>query len=225
MNIHIKGSYVFKQDGKMILRGDNLITFYGESFFLNRPINNNFNTMKYIVLGNGTNRPKKMDSKLGNETIRKECVRQADLDNKRILLTASFTSGEIIGTSEIGVANDAILISHDVYDKIHSNDIEGYIGDIEVEYSFQLSTSSIRDDWKELTSNYEGMNIYYTGEPNEVIGVLEENTNSGYTKATSLSQLAGSIGAYYYDRSLGLLYIRTTKVSDPNLDTIIVQNK
>ena len=45
MNINIKGSYVFRQNGEIILRGNNLITFQGESFFLNRPINNNFNSL------------------------------------------------------------------------------------------------------------------------------------------------------------------------------------
>ena len=225
MNINIKGSYVFRQNGEIILKGENLITFYGESFFLNRPINNNFNTMKYIVLGNGNNRPRKMDNKLGNEPLRKDCVRQADFDNKRILLTVNLSASELIGTSEIGVANDTILISHDVFDKIHASDLNSSVGEIEVEYSFQLSTSSIRNDWKQLTSSYESSNIYYCVEPNEIIGVLESNTNCGYRKTNGLDELSRYMGAYYYNRSLGQLYIRTSKNSDPNNDVIIVQTK
>lgn len=225
MNINIKGSYVFRQNGQVILKGTNLITFYGESFFLNRPINNNFNTMKYIVLGNGLNRPRKMNNKLGNETVRKECVKQADLDNKRILLKVNLSASEVIGTSEIGVANDDILISHDVYERIHADDLNSSVGEIEVEYSFQLSTSGIRSDWKHLTSSHANSNIYYVVEPNEIIGVLEDNTNCGYRKTNSLDELATYFGAYYYDRGLGQLYIRTSRGTDPVNDTIIVQTK
>ena len=225
MNINIKGSYVFRQNGQIILEGENLITFYGESFFLNRPINNNFNTMKYIVFGNGNNVPRKMDNKLGNETLRRECVRRADLDNKRILLTVNLSTSELIGTSEIGVANDDILISHDVYEKIHASDLNSSVGEIEVEYSFQLSTSSIRNDWKQLTSSFPDSNIYYIAEPNEIIGVLEDNTNCGYRKTNSLEELSGYLGAYYYNRGLGHLYIRTSRNSDPVNDVIIVQTK
>ena len=213
MNINIKGSYVFRQNGQVILKGTNLITFYGESFFLNRPINNNFNTMKYVLLGNGLNQPRKMNNKLGNETLRKE------------LLKLNLSASEVIGTSEIGVANDDILISHDVYERIHSSDLNSSVGEIEVEYSFQLSTSGIRSDWKHLTSSYENSNIYYVVEPNEIIGVLEDNTNCGYRKTNSLDELATYLGAYYYDRGLGQLYIRTSRNTDPVNDTIIVQTK
>lgn len=225
MNINIKGSYVFRQNGEIILSGTNLITFYGESFFLNRPINNNFNAMKYVVLGNGLNPARKMNTKLGNETVRRECVKKADLDNKRILLTVNLSASEVIGTSEIGVANDDILISHDVYERIHASDLNTSVGDIEVEYSFQLSTSAIRSDWKKLTSTYENSNIYYISEPNEIIGVLEDNTNCGYRKTNSLTELASYFGAYYYDRSIGQLYIRTSRNTNPVNDTIIVQTK
>jgi len=225
MNINIKGSYVFRQNGEVILRGTNLITFQGESFFLNRPINNNFNAMKYVVLGNGLNQPRKMNTKLGNETLRKECVKKADLDNKRILLTVNLSASEVIGTSEIGVANDDILISHDVYERIHDSDLNSRVGEIEVEYSFQLSTSAIRSDWKKLTGSYENNNIYYISEPNEIIGVLEDNTNCGYRKTNELGELAMYQGAYFYDRSIGQLYIRTSRNTDPVNDTIIVQTK
>lgn len=225
MNINIKGSYVFRQNGEVILRGTNLITFQGESFFLNRPINNNFNSMKYIVLGNGLNQARKMNIKLGNETLRKECVKTADLDNKRILLTVNLNASEVIGTSEIGVANEDILISHDVYERITDGDLNSSVGDIEVEYSFQLSTSAIRSDWKKLTGSYENNNIYYISEPNEIIGVLEDNTNCGYRKTNSFAELITYFGAYYYDRSIGQLYIRTSRNTDPVNDTIIVQTK
>ena len=147
------------------------------------------------------------------------------MDNKRILLTVNFDINELLGTTEIGVANDDILISHDVYEKITNSTLESSIGEVEVEYSFQLSTSAIRSDWNELTSTYNGYNIYYTNEPNEIIGVLEENTNCGYRKTSSLNELSQYMGAYYYDRGLGYLYIRNTKGTNPVNDTILVQTK
>ena len=82
MNFGIKGSYTFKiplKNGTVkLIQGNNLITFFGTSFFLNRAINEEFNTIKYIVLGNGTNTPHIMDEVLGNETIRKECSSSVD---------------------------------------------------------------------------------------------------------------------------------------------------
>ena len=240
MKIDIKGSYKFKTHNKqgeevILFTGENLITFFGESFFLNRPINNEFNTMKYIVLGNASNRPRKMDSALGNETIRKECIRQADLDYKRILLTCNFTTQEIIGTSEIGVANDTILISHDVYEKIKAADLTNSVGEITVEYAFQLSTSSIRTGWTQKLDEgtvdtddykpYTQYNIYYIDEPNEVIGVFEDNTQCGYRKVNSVDTLRDVYGAYFYNRSLNRLYIRNTRNNNPDNDTILVQTK
>lgn len=228
--MNIKGSYKFKiplKDGTIrTITGENLITFQGESFFLNRWINDEFNSIQYIVLGNSTNRPQKMDTKLGNETIRHNCVKTAYPEDKKIVLTSKFLASELLGTTEIGVCNDIVLISHDVYEKIKSTHIEGNIGEIEVEYTFQLTTSGIRDGWTQKSGDdYINYNIYYVDEPNEVISVYEENNSYGYARVYQLDSLKTKTGAFYYDLTLKKLYIRNSGDRNPNNDVILVQYK
>ena len=129
MKVH--GSYVFKQKDKIILKGDNLITLLGESFFMNRAVNQHFEPIQYIVLGSSNSRPKKSDVGLGNLTVKKQVESSVDLTNKKIILKATFEAGEVLGTCEIGVANDDILISHDKKfdpDKLKDPAHQGLIG-------------------------------------------------------------------------------------------------
>ena len=235
MNFGIKGSYTFKiplKNGTVkLIHGNNLITFFGTSFFLNRAINEEFNTIKYIVLGNGTNTPHIMDEVLGNETIRKECVSSVDNTYKQIKLTSNFLASDLLGVTEIGVCatnttNEPVLISHDVFSKITHEDITDSIGEIEVEYIFQLTTSSIRSGWEQkIGEYYTEYNIYYVDEPNEVISVFEENNNIGYSRVYQLEHLREHKAVFYHDTTLKKLYIRNSKNSNPNNDMIIVQNK
>ncbi|WP_042693414.1 hypothetical protein [Methanobrevibacter oralis] len=64
--INIKGTYniSFKFQNmflneEFIVSGENIITLLGESFFLNRAINEYFSPIQYIVIGDGINKPKK----------------------------------------------------------------------------------------------------------------------------------------------------------------------
>lgn len=217
--ITLKGSYVLKTKNQVIKSGSNLITFLGESFFLNRAVNNEFDPMKYIVFGNSSLNAKKSDISLGNETVRKRCVSEVDLDTKQIILKCSCTTSEILNTTEIGVANDLILISHDIYEAIDSSYLPENIDTIEVTYTFDLATSSTRGNWEHYTSINTGntdYNIYYTAEENEVVGVTEDNTKSGYRKVASLNSLKSVNGGYYYDNSMNYLFIRTIKHDNPN---------
>ena len=132
----IKGSYIFKQKDKIILEGNNLITLLGESFFMNRAVNQHFEPIKYIMLGSSNARPKKSDVHLGNLTVKKQVASSVDLNNKRIILEATFEAGEVLGTCEIGVANDDVLISHDIYEKMTSSFLEDSIGEVDVTYTF-----------------------------------------------------------------------------------------
>lgn len=228
--MNIKGRYKFTiilHDGtERIINGTNLITFLGGSFFLNRAINDEHSTMKYLCLGNGTNPASVNDKSLGNETTRKECVKTVDADNHKIILTANFTPSQLLGTTEIGVANDDILISHDIYEKITNSTLEGNIGEIEVEYTFELSTSSIRSNWtKKTDTEYNPYNVYYIDEPNNVVTVTEENNNYGYRRVNKLNSLKSITGAYYYDSTLKKLYIRDSTGGNPNNNIILVQNK
>ena len=161
---------------------------------------------------------------LGNETSRRRCACEADLQNKRLILTASFKASEMLGTSEIGVFNDKIMISHDRYVKIDDQFLSGAIGEVTVEYRFQLATGSIRRGWQEAT---QGNNIFYITEKNEVIGVFENNTGNGYRRVTTIEDLHTIKGGYYYDTTSQNLYIRPTKDSDKlrdiNEEEIVVQ--
>ena len=161
----------------------------------------------------------KYDLSLGNETVRKKCVCEVNMETKQIILYCSCTASEILGTTEIGVANDEILISHDIYEAINDEFITNDIDSVEITYTFDLSTSSIRGNWKNYTSINTGntnYRIYYISEENPVIGVTEENTMSGYMNVSSLNTLKTTKGGYFYDSNTNTLFIRTTRADDPN---------
>ena len=204
--------------GDKIIRGHNLITFLGESFFLHRMIDNEFNPIEYIVLGNSNIQVKKSDLSLGNETVRKKCVTKADLENKQIYLECSCTTKEIINTSEIGVATDTALISHDIYENISTDFIGNNVDTVEIQYIFDLSTLNTRSDWVKYTQINTGStdyNIYCVSEENLVKGVIEEDSN-GYHAVSSLNDLKTRTGAYYYNVSNKMLFIRTIRTDNPN---------
>lgn len=218
----MKGYYQFKQNNKVILRGNNLITLLGESFFLNRLINNEFEVCKYIELGTSRVRPQKGDRALGNKTVRKQAVTSADLSSKSIILEASFTAREVINTTEIGASNGDILISHDLYDKIDSEMLDNTTSDVIVTYSFDLTSNSSRQDFRKLDSYNH---TYYIPEPAQVIGVIEKTTNSGYKCVDSIQAVEGNSGSYYYDISSQNLYIHTTNNLNPNNNEICIQTR
>ena len=195
MKIH--GKYVFKQQDKIILEGNNLITLLGESFFMNRVVNQHFEPIKYIISS-------------------------VDLINKKIILKATFEAGEVLGTCEIGVANDDILISHDIYEKMSSSFLEDSIGEVDVTYSFELTTGSIRKDFNKVADKDY---TYWIAEPSLVVGVTEKDTNCGLRYVDSIDDVEDTVGSYYYSISTKNLYIHTTRSSNPNLENIIIETK
>lgn len=188
---------------ELVIKGHNLITLFGESFFLNRCINNEFGVIEYIALGNASLSPRKDDIVLGNETSRKKCECSIDIKEKQIKLNASFKASEIIGTSEIGVFNNRIMISHDRFQKIDDSFL-GLSGEVNIDYTFQFTTGALKGGWNDATIPY----VFYSIEPNNVVGVYEKNSNSWYYKVDSLNDLTGMNGAYYYDNTSKNLYIR-----------------
>ena len=220
MKIH--GSYVFKQKDKILLTGNNIITLLGESFFMNRAVNQHFDPIQYIVLGSSNSRPKKSDVNLGNLTVKKQVESSVDLTNKKIILKATFEAGEVLGTCEIGVANDDILISHDIYEKMTSTFLEDSIGTVDVEYTFELTTGSIRKDFNKVADKDY---TYWIAEPSLVVGVTEKDTNCGLRSVSSIDEVDSVIGSYYYSLSTKNLYIHTTRNSNPNLENIIIETK
>lgn len=204
----------------------NLITLLGESFLMNRLINDRLQPIQYIALGKGTARPQKKDTRLGKQTIKKTCNTEADLTNKQLILSCDFEAKEILDTTEIGViTNDDILVTHDLYETITSTILGNSTSSIHLEYNIIFTTGGIRSQWKTSTTQN---NILYTYEPNKVVNVIEYNTNSGYVKVNSLNDLKTTKGAYYYDIASKNLYIRTTKNNTLNNISdmeIIVQTK
>jgi len=208
------------------IKNHNLITLLGESFLMNRLINDRLQPIQYIALGKGTARPQKKDTRLGKQTIRKTCNTEVDLTNKQLILSCDFEAKEILDTTEIGViTNDDILITHDLYETITSTILGNSTSSIHLEYNIIFTTGGIRSQWKTSTTQN---NILYTYEPNKVVNVIEYNTNSGYVKVNSLNDLKTTKGAYYYDIASKNLYIRTTRSNTLNNISdmeIIVQTK
>ena len=208
------------------ITNSNLITLLGESFLMNRLINDRLQPISYIALGKGTARPQKKDRRLGKQTIRKPCNSTVDLKNKLLTLSCDFEAREIKDTTEIGViTNDDLLITHDVYETITSVILGDSTSSIHLDYNLLFTTGGIRTGWKTSTLRAD---VLYTYEPNHVISVLENNTGSGYKRVDSLNQLASVNGAYYYDIQSKNLYIRTTRNNTLNNISnmeIIVQTK
>lgn len=208
------------------IKRHNLITLLGESFLMNRLINDRLQPIQYIALGKGTARPQKKDTRLGKQTIRKPCTSTVDLDNKQLILACDFEASEIKDTSEIGViTQDEILITHDLYETITSQILGTSNSSIYLEYVIIFTTGGVRSQWKTSTLRND---VLYTYEPNKVINVIENNTNSGYVRVNALNNLSSKNGAYYYDIASKNLYIRTTRnntISNISDMEIIVQTK
>lgn len=228
-NFDVKGVYTFHinvtnmfMNETLKITNTNLITLKGKFFFLNRLINNEFEPIKYIVLGKGTARPLETDEELGVETCRKICNTKVKPKQNTLEINCDFTAGEVVDTCEIGVANDKMLISHDLYETLSFEVIGDTSSNIFLTYNFYISPGSIRNHWQKST--IYGNSIYYIYEPNNVVGVLEYNTGSGYVRKNNVNDLKTNKGAYYYDKKSKNLYIRTSNDSNPNDNEIIIQN-
>ena len=224
--MNIQGEYIIRipvitmfLNTELKIARKNLITRFGESFFMNRCINDYFNPIECICLGNSQSLPRKSDSSLGNETSRQKCNCVGDLENNQIHLSARFKARDVLGTCEIGVMNDVILISHDSYPKLSEDDLVGLVGDVVIDYFFKFNTGVNKSGWQKAI---DGDYIYYVPEENLVTGVVEDNVH-GYRHVNSIDSLNHYSGAYYYEESSKNLYIRTTDNQNPNFKEIIVQ--
>ena len=216
MKIH--GKYQFIQDNRIIYQSCNLITIYGETAIMNRLINDNYPPLAYIVLGKGKAQPKKLDLKLGNETVRKTATKKYNITSKTITLYASVEATEIKNITEIGVDNGEKLCSHDLFNPL--NDLITSDSQITIEYTFYFETGTVQSEW--TPSEEEG--VYYTYEPNKVTGVLETDTQSGYHRVDSKEELKSHNGAYYYNKITKNLYIVTTTRNNPGEYQIIIRS-
>lgn len=246
MNFNILGEYCFKIplttmfiNEIIVVKHENLITTMGESFFLNRCLNDNFNPIQYICIGNGINTPSKKDVKLGNETKRNTCTQIVDSDTTQIKLSTSFTGEELIGASEIGVLTTKldgteILISHDVFNDtiLKEEFMYGLTGNISLDYYFHFSTSQLKTGWTQYGAD---RNVYWVFEPNDVISIYDNTTSYGLRKVNSVTSVQDIKNSYYHDTvHTNNLYIHLYHGSEigsvsyapnPNTHEIIVQNK
>lgn len=209
--MNIVGEYNITQDNRTVVNGKNIITSLGESFFLNRWINNEYNPITSIQFGKGTSRPTKNDTSMGVLSTSKSVKTTVDLKTKKIILSVEMPAGEIVGTSEIGVSNDTVLISHDVYETITAEMLSGdFSSTVKVEYSFSIVTGHARSNW---LPSQQGEDIWYVYEPNTVIGV------DGYSNRASISDLES--GCWHYDSGSKNLYICAANAPD----VVIVQTR
>ena len=203
-----------------------MITILGESYLMNRMINDKLQPIRYLALGKGTTPPQKKDKRLSKETIRKPCNTQADVEHQKLIISAEFEAKELLDTTEIGlITNDDILITHDIYEALTHDIIGNDTSTIHLEYNLEYSVGGVRSNWKTSTL---ANNVLYTYEPNKVTNVIENNTASGYVRVNDLSDLLTTTGAYYYDINSKNLYIRTTQsntVQNINEMEIIVQTR
>ena len=236
MSFNIYGEYTFNiplqtmfLNKNITIKGNNMITQLGESFFMNRCLNDTFNPISDIVIGTGIDTPKKEDDRLGNETARSSVITSVDITNKQLILKTSFTAKEIKGTTEIGVittnqSNEEVLISRDVFTENQINDtfLTGAIGQIEIEYIFQFSTSHLKNEW---TQHESYSNIYYTYEPSTVTAVFENTTGNGYQKRLSITEVANNKATFYYDYNTQNLYVQTSRSNNPKNEELMIQTK
>ena len=218
-HINIQGMFL---NETLHITNTNLITLKGKSFFLHRWIDNEFEPIKYICLGKGDARPLESDGNLGSETCRKLCDTKVYPRENLLEISCNFTASEVVDTCEIGVCNDKLLISHDLYETLSSEVIGDLSSNIYLTYNFHISPGSVRNHWSysEIYKNH----IYYIYEPVKVTGVLEFNTKSGYVRKNNVNDLKTNRGCYYYDNKSKNLYIRTSDDSNPNNNEIIIQN-
>ena len=228
MNLDITGVYSFVipfqtmfLNTEIKITHHNIITEFGESFFLHRCVDDYFEPIQSIILGNGTRHPKRTDTKLGNKRYSKKCVCNTENNKKQVVLTANFTVEQVLESTEIGVSTlnrnkEEILISHDVFDEFDSTVFAGITGDVSVEYIYQFTTTYQKNNW---TLFDETNMVYYAYEENNVITVFENNI--GYREVSDIPSVGNTPGVFFYDSVSKILYIRP--ISDVNTSDIIIQ--
>lgn len=215
LNIHIPT--MFNNYTATVLKKHNLITNLGIDYFLNRWISNDTELIKNIVVGTGTTLPTKEDTSLSGYLNSATPSLTVDNTNNRIILKSTFSSNKINGTTEIGVTtSNGILISRDVHDAI---DIP-VTSTFTVTYTYTLSIESVKSTWsKRNLYTY----TYLTKELTPVVGVIEEDTNSGYTQVIGSEQVEAVESSYFYDTEHNILYIHTSDNKKPSNHTISIK--
>lgn len=204
--MNVKGNYTITlnfcnmfNNMQLEIKRENLITYAGESFFLNRWRDNKFQPINQIVLGNSEIKPLKNDTKLGNQILSVNPNIRIDLNNMQLILTANIEPSKILGICEIGVMNgDNKLISHDTFTQLTA-DVLGASSNVQLEYCFNLESGHTVLEWTPSRHN-----IYYTQVSSEVKGVYDDKGN-GYRKKEDLDSLDEY--CYYYSTTTQRVYV------------------
>ncbi len=214
--INITGEYeyiihiptMFHDYSTVILKKHNLITSAGVDYFLKRWITNDVDLIKNIIVGTGTNLPRKDDVLFTGNSATPNL--SSDSSTNSIILKATFNSNRINGTTEIGVAtSNGVLISRDVHEKI---DIP-ITSTFTIVYTYKLNTLSISTGW---TKSQGYVNTYQTTNLNNIIGVTEEDNNTGYQNVLGAFKVDKTDSSYYYDTINNLVYIHTSDGLNPS---------
>lgn len=217
----VKGSYnitveyqTMHKDYRAVLHGDNLITFLGASFFMNRWKDDKIPPISDIVIGDSDRSPQKTDEAIGNQLIILKPTIRVDLEQMALVMTCNVDPNRIIGACEIGVRNgDGTLLSHDAF-PILTEEILGASTNISLEYQFALETAHTIPSWTPYSPN-----VYYTQVDTLVNGVYDKYGN-GYSKAENIDAVDSAF-KYYYSAFNHRVYIYNS--GDPDDDKITIK--
>lgn len=90
---------------KRIRLGENMVVNAGLNLALSRLKDASSNPIDYVAIGTGTAAEDPSQTTLGNETARTSATLTLDTTNKRLNFSATFTTTQINGTTELGLFN------------------------------------------------------------------------------------------------------------------------
>ena len=195
----------------------NLITNYGENFFIDKWINNGNNeVINNIVIGDGTTNPTKRDTSLENQTNILDTT--ISTENRNVIMQTELNGAEINNTTEIGViTSEGNLLSRDVHEPIQVP----YNSNITIKYMYSVDTGVYKSGWN---PNQDFNNTYTINETEEVFLVHETDTGSGYIKKDTIIEVNSTPASYYYDRENNLLHIHTSDDANPDAHDILIEH-
>lgn len=167
-----------------------------------------------IAIGTGTTEPTLADTALEAETTR--VVATATEYPTYVEFKSIFYSSDLNGTTEVGLVTDltppGILVTRATCPAITIPENLS----LAIIYPIGFIPSENTVGWA-LTSGQT-----YTFEKervNEIVGVHERDTNTGYTPVTSIALVESTPSSYWHDTSTGTLYIHCSDGGDPDTTT------
>ena len=218
-DLNITYSWMFGQT-KILVENYNLVTDAGRNWILSRMGSNTANYIAAIGVGTGNAAPLLANTTLGTETVRKAVGSPSvsGSPNWTTTVSAEFTSTEINNTTEVGLLNNATSGGTLITRSTHAAISIPSGSNMSLDYSLGLMTGRTITTFT-LTSGRTY--TYEVADAVGIIGVIEKDTQNGYAKKTSVSDVESNAGTYYWDDGADKLYIHTTNNANPNTHTII----